>query len=115
MKNTLKGLSVISVLALLLTGCGGIGDSKDEPLAATPTATTPVPTPETTETTVAAPATIVVKAEARIDAASFLDALVASGCDIDKAEYKEVIRGGGISVTCTKAKDALDTEGLDAL
>ncbi len=51
----------------------------------------------------------------RIDAASFLQVLVDSGCAIDKAEYKEVARGGGISVTCSQGVDPLDTEGLDDL
>ena len=53
--------------------------------------------------------------DARIDAAAFLNALVASGCEIDKAEYKEVIRGGGIKVDCIKTKDLLSTEGLGDL
>lgn len=109
--NTLKALIVLPILALVLTGCGALGDSKDESLATAPTATAiPAAVPE-----VATTQTTAITTDARIDAASFLNALVASGCDIDEAEYKEVIRGGGIKVTCTKSKDALDTEGLDAL
>ena len=58
---------------------------------------------------------------ARIDAVEFLKILVDSGCTVDKAEYKEVDRGGGISITCAaKAPDApssdpLSSEGLEGL
>lgn len=52
---------------------------------------------------------------ARIDAASFLGALIESGCVIDKAVYKEVSRGGGIVVTCRESNNLLNMEGLEDL
>jgi len=53
---------------------------------------------------------------AHIDAASFLDALIESGCVIDKAAYKEVARGGGIVVTCRATEtQALEIDGLSDL
>lgn len=45
-----------------------------------------------------------------IDASAFLNALVESGCQIDRAEYKEVKRGGAIKVVCSKSEDALNLE-----
>ena len=51
----------------------------------------------------------------RIDAATFLQILVDSGCTVGKAEYKEVDRGGGISVTCApKPIDAPSSDPLSA-
>ena len=111
-----KLLIILPFLAVLLTGCGAFGDTKSEPLTATNAAV-----PNVTGTNAVVPnvtgtnAAVATVTNARIDAASFLNALVDSGCEIDEAEYKEVKRGGGIKVTCTKSKDLLGTEGLDAL
>lgn len=106
-------LTLVALLAIVgLSGCGALGDTKDEPMASQPQTTTATSTTDATPTTTA-PVTRSTKA--RIDAAAFLNALVASGCEIDEAEYKEVIRGGGIKVACIKATDPLNTEGLEDL
>lgn len=113
----MKALFIIPILAVtLMAGC--TTGSKGKVVNVTePTA--PVATEATAPTAVPV---VVVPAETpvtedggRIDAASFLDALVKSGCEINKAEYKEVIRGGGIVVTCVNRVDVLDTEGLGDL
>ena len=120
MKSKLSLLTVLA--AVMLSGCSALGgDTKAEAMPAqsapayaenvTP-AVTPAPVLETMMVT--APTTVSVTS-ARIDAAAFLNALVDSGCEIDEAEYKEVKRGGGIKVTCTKATDVLNTEGLGDL
>ena len=105
-------LPLIAFIAVLgLAGCSGADTKTDELNAIAPAA----PAPEKTASeTPAVPSTISTPVT-RIDAAAFLNALVNSGCDIDKAEYKEVIRGGGIVVVCTKRVDVLDTEGLGKL
>jgi PBP1b-binding outer membrane lipoprotein LpoB len=117
-------LPIIAVAAAMLTGCGFSG-ANDEPLTAAPAATA---TPITTTTTapvatedMATHSPAPVKPDdsiqtngAHIDASAFLNALVESGCQIDKAEYKEVKRGGAIKVVCSKTLDALNVE-LDDL
>lgn len=108
MRNILK--TILAVVAILpLAACGSLGDSKaDTPLAApAPAVVTPAPVLETVTVTPAVAASVSTPT-ARIDAASFLNALVESGCEIDNAEYKEVKRGGGIKVTCTKTADLLN-------
>jgi hypothetical protein len=110
----MKALFVIPVLAMLLVaGCqtGSKGKTVYVAPEATPEAAlvvAPVVAPVETQV-------VTIPTKARIDATSFLNALVLSGCEIDKAEYKEVTRGGGIIVTCTKRMGVLDAEGLDGL
>jgi len=134
--KTLK-LPIVAVAAAMLSGCG-FGATNDEPLTtasapATSTvaspATSPVASPATSPAT--APDTTAAKTilvtntalptpakteeaaqtfNAHIDASAFLNALVESGCQIDKAEYKEVKRGGAIKVVCSKSIDALNVE-----
>lgn len=115
----MKALFVIPVLAMLLAVAGCQTGSKGKTVYVTPE-------PETEATLAVAPAVapvvapaevqaITLPTDARIDAASFLNALVLSGCEINKAEYKEVTRGGGIIVTCTQRTGVLDAEGLDGL
>ena len=114
----MKALFVIPVLAMLLAVAGCQTGSKGKVVYATPE---PAPI---TDTAVVAPvvAPVEVKTQvvtlpsnARIDATAFLNALVLSGCEIDTAEYKEVTRGGGIVVTCTKRVGVLDAKGLGDL
>ena len=122
-------LPIVALAAATLSGCG-FGATNDEPLTtvsppttstATTTVTSPVMTPDTTaaKTTLDAntasptPAKTEEAAQtfsAHIDASAFLNALVESGCQIDKAEYKEVKRGGAIKVVCSKSIDALSVE-----
>ncbi len=106
MRNIPKIL--LAVVAILpLAACGSLGDKADTPLAApAPAVVTPAPVLETVTVTPAVAASV---STARIDAASFLNALVESGCEIDNAEYKEVKRGGGIKVMCTKTADLLNS------
>ena len=131
-------LTIIALAAAMLTGCS-FGDTNDEPLTAGPApttaaATTPAPATIPAAATTPAPAMIPAAApaaaaatpvsakpqesthsfEAHIDASAFLNALVESGCQIDKAEYKEVKRGGAIKVVCSTTVDALNVE-LDNL
>ena len=117
-------LATIALATAMLTGCS-FGDTTDEtvteaqtPVAASPeapaAATTPAApaaavTPETTK-----PKENIETFNAHIDASAFLNSLVESGCQIDKAEYKEVKRGGAIKVVCSKSVDALNVE-LDDL
>lgn len=125
--QTLK-LSIIALAATILTGCG-FGATNDEALTTAPasattaasattssTASTPItPRLSTAVTTASAmPQDNVQALGAYIDASSFLNALVESGCQIDKAEYKEVKRGGAIKIVCSKTVDALNVE-LDDL
>jgi 3-oxoacyl-ACP reductase-like protein len=117
-------LTFIAFAAATLIGCS-FGASNDEPRTAAPTqtpATAPVAAtdPATSPVTTAAPAAaapatptprvITETFGAHIDASAFLNALVESGCQIDKAEYKEVKRGGAIKVICSKSIDALNVE-----
>ena len=133
--RTLK-LYIIAFAATALTGCAfdGVGD---EPLSAAPAASAntasappalpaaapPAPSAPPAATTAATPAAAPAKPSRQenvqaygphIDAAAFLNALVESGCQIDKAEYKEVKRGGAIKIVCSKTVDALNVE-LDDL
>ena len=110
-------LSIIAFAAAMLAGCS-FGGTNDEPVTADPvpvTTSTANPTTTTAATTIAAPEsakpqeTIQVSG-AHIDASACLNALVASGCQIDNAEYKEVKRGGAIKVVCAKSVDALNVE-----
>lgn len=107
-------LSIIALAAAMLTGCS-FGDAKDEPVTADPAPVTTSTTSPTTATVTITPVptkpqeTIQVSG-AHIDASAFLNALVDSGCQIDKAEYKEVKRGGTITVVCSKTVDALNVE-----
>lgn len=119
--KTLK-VPIIALAAALLAGCVSRA-ANDEPVTPTPASVpAPVPAPAPATTTVTAPATpaptppreSVETSGAYINASAFLNALVESGCQIDKAEYKEVKRGGAIKVTCSKEVHALDVE-LDDL
>ena len=122
-------LPIVALAAATLSGCG-FGATNDEPLTtasppttstATTTVTSPVTTPDATaaKTTLATNTALPTPAKteeaaqtfsAHIDASAFLNALVESGCQIDKAEYKEVKRGGAIKVVCSKSIDALSVE-----
>lgn len=119
--KTLK-LSIIALAATMLTGCS-FGEINEEPVTAAPSAVTTTPatmttaTPPAATTTRAAPTPVTANTEdkiqtsgAHIDASAFINALVESGCQIDKAEYKEVKRGGVIKVACSKSIDALNVE-----
>ena len=118
----MKTLYIIPILAFVLAvaGCASGGT---EPAIAVTEEPTPALTEAPPAEVVAPLEVIIVKTDAnesapkdvRIDAVSFLGALVKSGCEIDRAEYKEVIRGGGIIVTCKGSIDALETEGLEGL
>ena len=109
-------LSIIAIVAIMLTGCG-FGDTKDESLSAAPapvasTATMPdasAGTGTAAPTSTKAPE-IVQASGAHIDASAFLNALVESGCQVENAEYKEVKRGGAIKVVCSKPVDSLNVE-----
>ena len=121
-------LSIIVLAAATLAGCS-FGSTSEESVTATPDAVTTPPPATTTattagstaDTTAESPATAATPAPAKpqenvqtfsahIDASAFLNALVDSGCQIDKAEYKEVKRGGAIKVVCSKSIDALNVE-----
>jgi len=123
-------LATIALAAAMLSGCS-VGETTDEAVTAaqTPVATSPeataaatttvAPTPAAATAAAVTPETTTSKEEvarfnAHIDASAFLNSLVESGCQIDKAEYKEVKRGGAIKVVCSKAVDALNVE-LDDL
>jgi hypothetical protein len=89
-------LILIAIAAVLLTACGS-SEPNDEPVTVAPV---PVNAPTTaTETATPAPIPPSAKTEdsvqthgPHINASAFLNALVESGCQIDKAEYKEVKR-----------------------
>lgn len=121
-------LIILALAASVLSACsvGGVGD---EPVTAMPAAAenTAAITPGTTVPPAAAaesaasPATAAAAAPREatvhgrhIDAPAFLNALVESGCQIDKAEYKEVKRGGAIKVVCSRTQDPLSVD-LDDL
>lgn len=123
-------LSIVALAAATLAGCS-FGSTSEESVTAAPA---PVTTPPaataaanttaadtTADSAVATTATPVAPVSAKspenvqtsgahIDASAFLNALVDSGCQIDKAEYKEVKRGGAIKVVCSKTLDALNVE-----
>ena len=109
-------LIAIAVAAAMLASCS-FGETKDELVSVAPV---PVDEPTTSNETVGA-ATVRGPAQAKsdsavqirgphIDASAFLNALVESGCQIDKAEYKEVTRGGAIKIVCSKTVDALNVD-----
>lgn len=121
-------LPMIAVAAAVLTGCGFAGTT-DEPATATAASATATTVPShaapPATASAAAPAATAKPAAAKpqekyqtsgphIDASAFLNALVESGCQIDKAEYKEVKRGGAIKIVCSKKIDPLNVE-LDDL
>lgn len=111
----MKTLYIIPILAIVLAVAGCTTGSTGK------TVTVIEPTPESAlptdiDVTIVEPAAAPVSLKpARIDAVSFLDALIESGCIIDKAAYKEVARGGGIVVTCRASDDALKMKGLEEL
>ena len=118
-------LPIIALAALVLGACSTDGTG-DEPVTAAPaeSVSTASPTPTTTApgtsaSEVATPAPAKPRNEVaahapHIDASAFLNALVESGCQIDKAEYKEVKRGGAIKIVCSKTQDPLSVN-LDDL
>lgn len=108
-------LSIIALAAIVLGACATDGTS-DEQTKATPAAAAPAPAATTAEAAPkpAEPTKEVSAYGPHIDASAFLNALVESGCQIDKAEYKEVKRGGAIKIVCSKAVDPLNVE-LDDL
>ena len=106
----MKGIIVV-LLSVLAFGCS---TKNPEPVATQPVINEPIPV-VVQETAPAQPVTVQRSFDARIDAAGFLNALIESGCVIDKAEYKEVARGGGISVECADDSDILDSEGIGDL
>jgi len=105
-----KTLFVISIFAVIMTaGCSTGSTGKTVQVIGEPEPVAEAPAPEVTTT----------DGTARIDAVGFIDALIASGCTVVKAEYKEVNRGGGISVTCADIPmintDVLNAKGLEGL
>ena len=110
----MKGIILVMMTALVI-GCSTSNTPQPEPAA--PVATAPVitdPVPVTVMNT--EPAVTTPRPNSpRIDAAAFLQALIDSGCIIDKAQYKEVARGGGITVECADDSDILEKDGLDDL
>lgn len=127
-------LSIIALAAIVLGGCafeGAIDEPVTAPAAPAPpisapaaaTSVNPAPFASTTVATAAAPLATPAPAKPsdtvqaygpHIDASAFLNALVESGCQIDKAEYKEVKRGGAIKVVCSRTVDPLNVD-LDDL
>lgn len=116
----MKTLYIIPILAMMFAvGCtsGSTGKTINVVEQVEP-AEIEVDTPTEIDVTIVKPETPDAPAPlkpARIDAASFLNALIESGCIIDKAVYKEVSRGGGIVVTCKEDGNPLNTEGLEDL
>ena len=110
-------LSIIALAAIVLGACATDGTG-DEQTKATPSAAAPEPAATTAEVAPApAPAESAKEVNSygpHIDASAFVNALVESGCQIDKAEYKEVKRGGAIKIVCSKSVDPLNIE-LDDL
>lgn len=118
-------LPIIALAALVLGACSTDGTG-DEPVTTAPAETvstaSPAPTtiaPATSVNEAAAPAQAKPRTETaahapHIDASAFLNALVESGCQIDKAEYKEVKRGGAIKIVCSGTQDPLSVD-LDDL
>ena len=106
----MKGIIVV-LLAAFAFGCS---TKNPEPVATTPVINEPIPV-VVQETAPAQPTVIRKESKARIDVGIFLQTVVDSGCIIDKVEYKEVSRGGGISVECADDGDILETEGLGDL
>lgn len=115
-------LPITALAAVMMTGCG-FGGANDEPVTVAPaaaaapvtstaatTATTKVVELEAPLPVSAKPNDTIQRTGAHINASAFLNALVESGCQIDKAEYKEVKRGGAIKVICSKSIDALKVE-----
>lgn len=126
-------LSIVALAAATLAGCS-FGSTSEESVTAAPAPVTTPPAATATANTTAADSTTVADTTAdsavastvapvsakpqgnvqtsgaHIDASAFLNALVDSGCQIDKAEYKEVKRGGAIKVVCSKTLDALNVE-----
>lgn len=107
-------LPIIALAAAVLTGCS-FGATNDQPVTAAPAPVTTTPEPAPAAMATAAPAAAKPKEIAQtigphIDASAFLNALVESGCQIDKAEYKEVKRGGAIKIVCSKKVDPLNVE-----
>lgn len=116
-------LPIIALAIATLAGCS-FGSTSEESVTAAPDAVTTPPAAtataapvESTAVTTAETAAIAATPQenvqtfsAHIDASAFLNALVDSGCQIDKAEYKEVKRGGAIKVVCSKSIDALNVE-----
>lgn len=105
----MKALSIV-IVTMLMIGCS----TTQEP----ETVSGPVPVEITTPITVAVDNPETIEATGRIDASSFLKILVDSGCDVSKAEYKEVDRGAGISIACmpkapaAQRSDPLSTDGI---
>lgn len=117
----MKTLYIVPILAIMLAVAGCTSGSRGKTVYVTEE--TPLIEAEAPPAEVVEPVEVIVVAPedepttngTRIDAVSFLDALVKSGCEIDKAEYKEVIRGGGIIVSCKGSTDPLEMDGLDGL
>jgi len=107
----MKGIIAV-LLTAFVVGCSTT-QTPSEPVATQPMINEPIPVTVTSN-----PEPIIIKqksTDARIDATAFLQALIDSGCVIDKAEYKEVARGGGISVECADDTDILESPGLGDL
>ena len=111
---------IIALAAILLGACG-TDATRDEPATpasaatATPVPAEAAPAPAPASTPTPDKPSMEIKAYApHIDASAFLNALVESGCQIDRAEYKEVKRGGAIKIVCSKTVDPLNVE-LDDL
>lgn len=116
-----KTLFVISILAVMMTAGCSTGSTGKTVLVTEEPVPVVEATAEPTEAVAEAPAPEVKTTDgtARIDAVGFIGALIDSGCTVVKAEYKEVNRGGGISVTCADIPmintDVLNAKGLEGL
>ncbi|RKZ84412.1 MAG: hypothetical protein DRQ39_08375 [Gammaproteobacteria bacterium] len=112
----MKTLYIIPILAIVLAvaGCTSGSTGKTITVIEPPPEALPTDIDVTIVEPAAAAAPVQLK-PARIDAVSFLDALIESGCVIDKAAYKEVARGGGIVVTCRASDNSLKMQGLEDL
>ena len=118
----MKTLYIVPILAIMLAVAGCTSGSRGKTVNVIEP--TPVLEAEAPPAEIVKPVEVIVVAPkdeptttngTRIDAVSFLGALVKSGCEIDKAEYKEVIRGGGIIVSCKGSTDPLEMDGLEGL
>ena len=104
-------LLLIVLISFVLASCA---TTQEEPITPAPVSNEPV------EVEITSPIVVTVDESTkdttgRIDAAAFLRILVDSGCTVNKAEWKEVDRGGGISVVCAaKAPDAPSSDLLSA-
>jgi hypothetical protein len=118
----MKALFVIPVLAIILaTGC--TSGSRGKTVYVNDPDAVPVETTSETEPVVVeiAPPLTVPAPDTRIDPVPIMETLRLAGCQVTKFEYKEVVRGAGIIVTCADktpdapSADPLASEGLEGI